>query len=207
MTPPTYVLVDFENVHRLDSHNARNFPADLVIFCGKNQNVNEQQWIDKMSPVFRGGVRIRRCTSTGPNALDFQLAFQAGLFFCRDPKSQLFIISADKGFDSLVSRILSDGGYAHRFDSLRGFLDRPQNFDRPQVEIRSLSGSLRWGSIAVTALTSVRIEDRPKTIGILANTIMGWCGPSCSYMDALKLVHQIAGGRFRINSDETLEHF
>lgn len=102
-----YVLIDYENVQPDISAMASDYNVDVTVFLGALQRINrhtsETVWLmDTRAEVIK-------MTTTGPNALDFHLAFHLGQLVMADPVGSFEIISNDKGYDSLIERLQDRG--------------------------------------------------------------------------------------------------
>ncbi|WP_231138547.1 PIN domain-containing protein [Cupriavidus metallidurans] len=94
------VLVDFESVQAIDfSHLA---DARLVVFAGE---VQRKVPIEVAMGLQALGERARwvRSSGVGPNALDFHIAFEIGRMVEDGEQGPVFVLSRDKGFDSLLA--------------------------------------------------------------------------------------------------------
>ena len=113
------IFVDVENVGLL--------PDQLSIIQGEAFHVhlflNEQK---KAIPIetwqvlqpLGNRVHLVQMHGTGPNALDFHIAFYLGEIASANPDDFFHIISKDKGFDPLVTHLKSRGIFCDRKDSI-----------------------------------------------------------------------------------------
>ncbi len=113
------IFVDVENVGLV--------PAQLSIIQGDLFHVhlflNEQA---KTIPIetwqalqpMGNRVHVIQMHGTGPNALDFHIAFYLGETAAENPDNFFHIISKDKGFDPLVAHLKSRGVFCDRKDSI-----------------------------------------------------------------------------------------
>jgi hypothetical protein len=106
--PTDVVLVDFENVQpksldALDTDHHR-----VIVFVGAKQaNVP----IEIVSATQRMGERAQyiQIAGSGPNALDFHIAFYIGEIAAQDREATFRVISRDKGFDPLIQHLQARG--------------------------------------------------------------------------------------------------
>jgi len=116
----TYFLVDFENIQEfgINQLNGRkNFR--LIMFVGAKQTripISLSMILQK----FGDKVAYLIVTDIAKNALDFQLTFELGRLAAANPLelSAFQIISNDKGFDTVISRMLDLGIDAKRVNSI-----------------------------------------------------------------------------------------
>lgn len=106
--PTDVVLVDFENVQptsleALDSGHHR-----VIVFLGA---VQTKVPIDMVSAIQRMGERAQyiKIEGSGPNALDFHIAFYIGEMAAHNPQATFRVISKDTGFDPLIKHLKSRG--------------------------------------------------------------------------------------------------
>jgi hypothetical protein len=115
--PTDVVLVDFENVQpesleALDTDHHR-----VIVFVGATQT---KVPIEIVSATQRMGERAEyiQIAGSGPNALDFHIAFYIGQIAAKDPKTLFHVISKDKGFDPLIKHLKAHGITATRSASV-----------------------------------------------------------------------------------------
>ncbi|WP_140048448.1 PIN domain-containing protein [Thioflexithrix psekupsensis] len=110
-------MIDYENVQpkSLSLLNAHVFK--LLVFVGANQTkipfemaVEIQQLGNKAEYVKIGG--------SGPNALDFHIAFYLGELVQKDPSGYFHIVSKDTGFDPLIKHLKEKKIFAQRKEEL-----------------------------------------------------------------------------------------
>jgi hypothetical protein len=105
MTPERIILVDFENIQRLDFDNMDISNTNLAIFVGKSQNKIPFSLVEKAQSFGERLVWIK-IAGDGKNNLDFHLAFELGRLCERmDKDVELIILSKDSGYDSLIRYI------------------------------------------------------------------------------------------------------
>src|SRR5688572_27431776 len=101
------VLVDFENVQKLD---LARIPAHAhtLVFVGQSQSRVPMALVQQAQAL---GSRLKwvRMDGDGRNALDFHIACHLGEGICKYPKAEFVILSNDKGFDPLVRHLVARG--------------------------------------------------------------------------------------------------
>ena len=96
-----YVLIDYENVQPASLAVLEQEWFKVILFVGEKQaKVN----IDVAASLQRLGSRAEyiRMAGSGPNALDFHIAFYIGRLAATEPDAYFHIISKDSGFDPLI---------------------------------------------------------------------------------------------------------
>jgi hypothetical protein len=99
-----YVLIDFENVQPESIAALEQSHYRVLIFVGATQ---AKLPFEVVSSIQRMGERARyiRMSGSGPNALDFHIAFYIGELASADPTASFHIISKDTGFDPLIRHL------------------------------------------------------------------------------------------------------
>ncbi len=95
------VLIDFENVQPDSIEALDHEHFQVLLFCGASQT---KVPLEVASTLQKFGTRAQyiRIAGTGPNALDFHIAYYIGRLSSEDPGTFFHIVSRDKGFDPLI---------------------------------------------------------------------------------------------------------
>ncbi len=113
-----FVLIDLENLtpDSLDLLAREHF--QVRVFVGENQ---KRLPMDVVAAVQRLGSNAEyvQINGTGPNALDFHIAYYIGRLSVEVPDSFFHVISADKGFDPLIKHLKEHGIFCLRHASPR----------------------------------------------------------------------------------------
>lgn len=104
-----YVLIDYENVQPEDLSLLRADHFRIFVFVGANQKKLRVGIVKTLQP-FGERAEYIQIAGTGPNALDFHIAFYIGQLAEKDSASYFHIISADKGFDPLTQHLKEQKG-------------------------------------------------------------------------------------------------
>ena len=102
--PNNYVLIDFENVQPRNLGILAAHPFKVFVFIGANQNKVPRHVAVAMQEL---GDRAKyvEIDGSGPNALDFHIAYYIGELSAADPTGSFHIISKDRGFDPLIRHL------------------------------------------------------------------------------------------------------
>jgi hypothetical protein len=127
--PLTYILVDFENVQPqvADLGLLRGESFRVLIFHGAHQNKFDVSMYKALQPL-GGHVQLIQSDRQGPDVLDFHISFYLGRLLQKHldeeggTAARFFVISKDRGFDSLIVHIRSLGFEAHRVATIRAAL-------------------------------------------------------------------------------------
>ncbi len=103
-----YVLIDYENVQVKSLALLKDSKFRILVFVGKT---NSKIHFDLANDVQKFGERAEyvKLESSGPNALDFHIAFYLGKLVSADPGGIFHVISKDRGYDTLIHRLNSQG--------------------------------------------------------------------------------------------------
>jgi hypothetical protein len=133
----TYVLVDFENLQPQSQELGllRGDDFRVRIFHGPQQKKFDVEMFKALQPL-GDKVELVQSDRQGPDALDFHLAFTLGRVLqehsARDRgqarSARFFVVSKDRGFDSLLAHVRQLGYEAHRVSTVRAALkgERPE---------------------------------------------------------------------------------
>jgi len=113
------VLIDLENVQPGSVTALVNSQCKVLVFVGANQT---KLPTDLAVSMQRMGDRAEfiQISGSGPNALDFHIAFHIGHIAAKDPTASFEIISKDTGFDPLIRHLKSLKISAKRSEAISG---------------------------------------------------------------------------------------
>lgn len=107
-TPHNHVLIDCENVQpELTSRLAPGF-FKVWVFVGALQNKVEFDLVELLQAK-GGDAKVIKMGGTGPNALDFRMAYHLGRLCLQEPGAYFHVIAKDKGLDPLLEQLRRDG--------------------------------------------------------------------------------------------------
>lgn len=107
-----YILIDHENVQPADLVGMDAGQACVLVFTGAQQKV-AISLIEAVQALGERGKFVR-ISGNGKNALDFHIAYYLGKFSERDPQASFLLVTADSGYDPLVSHLNAKGIAAKR---------------------------------------------------------------------------------------------
>jgi hypothetical protein len=99
-----YVLIDYESVQPDDIAALQHEHVRVIVFVGPHQT---KIAFETAAALQRMGANAEyvRLTGSGPNALDFHIAYYLGQLAAKEPTAFFYIISKDTGFDPLVKHL------------------------------------------------------------------------------------------------------
>ena len=102
--PTNYVLIDFENVQPRNLSILAAHPFKVFVFIGANQTKVPRHVAVAMQALGDKAKYIE-IDGSGPNALDFHIAYYIGELAAADPTGSYHVISKDRGFDPLIRHL------------------------------------------------------------------------------------------------------
>lgn len=99
-----YVLIDFENVQPKVLDQLRPGAFRVKVFLGQHQSKLALELVQKLQS-FGSDAEYIQIQGSGPDAVDFHIAFYIGLLSAQEPSASFTIISKDKGFDPLIRHL------------------------------------------------------------------------------------------------------
>ena len=150
------ILIDFENIQKLDLEPIDTPDTDIVVFVGKSQNKIPFHLVEKAQTM---GNRIKwlKIAGDGKNNLDFHIAFELGRLSERSQKDiSLIVLSKDSGYDSLIKYINDAGIPTKRIANLAELSDS-----------KRLPPSSKFTDYIVANLNKIDNQKRPRTRGTL----------------------------------------
>jgi hypothetical protein len=99
-----YLLIDYENVQPADIAALQHEHVRGIVFVGPHQT---KIAFETAAALQRLGANAEyvRLTGSGPNALDFHIAYYLGQLAAKEPTAFFHIISKDTGFDPLLKHL------------------------------------------------------------------------------------------------------
>ena len=128
-----YYLIDFENVQPKALDRLRPGEARIKVFLGQQQTKLMLDLVQALQP-FGPDAEYIPITGSGPDAVDFHIAYYIGRLAVEEPGAVFRIISKDKGFDPLVRHLTARGIGCQRLAEL------PQPGASPAVSKPPASG-------------------------------------------------------------------
>lgn len=103
-----YYLIDFENVQPKALDRLRPGEARIKVFLGQHQTKLMLDLVQALQP-FGADAEYIPITGSGPDAVDFHIAYYIGRLAVEEPGAVFRIISKDKGFDPLIRHLNARG--------------------------------------------------------------------------------------------------
>ncbi|MFT4197203.1 MAG: PIN domain-containing protein [Pseudoxanthomonas sp.] len=176
-----YVLIDYENVQPKNLALLVQEYFRVIVFLGINQT---KLPVDLVTAMQKLGERAHyiRMSASGPNALDFHIAYYIGRLACEHKDDVFFhIISKDTGFDPLITHLKSQGIGARRSATL----------DAIPV-LRALTEAPRDEQVdAVVEKLKGMPKNRPQKERTLRATVTNWFGNKLDEQAATRIITEL----------------
>ncbi|MEN6616179.1 MAG: PIN domain-containing protein [Syntrophorhabdus sp.] len=158
--PKRIILVDFENIQRLDLENIDTSQTNIAIFVGKSQNKIPFSLVEK-AQSFGDHLVWVKIAGDGKNNLDFHLAFELGRLSERmDKDVELIVLSKDSGYDSVIRYINELGIKTRRIANPAELSDNSKPLP-----------SSNFTNYIINNLTKIDGQKRPRTVRTLKKHI------------------------------------
>jgi len=164
MSGQKFILVDFENIQPANLDKLRDRGFTLRIFLGAVQERIPLKIVNSLQ-VFGTSLEYIQTCGSGPNALDFYIAYFLGRQSLETPGAQFYVVSRDTGFDPLLRHMRAQGVYCRRVTSAEEITH--------EEELTEAVHSLSAGELIhkVIDALSKRASTRPRTVKSLRSAV------------------------------------
>lgn len=114
-----FYLVDFENVQPKDVGALVPGGNGIKVFLGASQSKVSLELVHALQP-FGSDAQYIQISGSGPNAVDFHIAFYIGQLAASHPGATFAIVSKDTGFDPLIKHLATLGIACRRIVTFAG---------------------------------------------------------------------------------------
>lgn len=155
-----YVLIDYESVQPADLSALRQDHFRVIVFVGAHQHKVTFETATALQQMGANAEYVK-VSGSGPNALDFHIAFYIGQLAVKDPEAYFHIVSRDTGFDPLITHLKTRKLRASRIKSISDIpLLKASGAKSPPDRIGTILNDLRKRGAA-----------KPRTVATLTSTI------------------------------------
>lgn len=181
-----YILVDLENIHPSNFGDSDPAKTKVVVFIGAKQTRVKECTQDALDA---GGFDAEyvRISGTGPNALDFHIAYYIGKISSKNPNASFQVLSRDTGFDPLIAHLNTKNIRASRECEL--CLEAPRKAVKIEQVVECSENSVPEHLIALIKSLWRISQTLPKKAGTLANYIRD--SMNISIKDAKRVMKQM----------------
>lgn len=177
-----FILIDFENVQPTSIGSLTPGGCKLVLFLGQNQSKVPVALSRALQP-FGTDVEYLQISGSGPNAVDFHIAFYIGRLAASHPDARFTIVSKDTGFDPLVKHLASLKIACHRAASIGGSVKLPTPKAAPVVK----------GTAAKAAVTAKPKPAKNVVVTIASGATRGAVQPKPADARVAEVVKRLKG--------------
>lgn len=172
-----YVLIDYENVQPETLSQLAKDHVKVMVFVGANQSkVNFE--VAAALQTMGDRAQYIKISSSGPNALDFHIAFYIGMIANQDPGAYFHIISKDTGFDPLIQHLKTRKVLACRSKTISDMpMVKAVNSKTPDERIEVVIADLKR-----------RGASRPRAVKTLTSTIASIFQKKLSDLEVSELI-------------------
>jgi PIN domain len=111
------LLIDYENVQGIDLSEIAETDCQVSVFAGSTQSKIPIELVTS-AQALGNQLKWIRIDGSGPNALDFHIAYYLGTYIAKNPRNEYFILSKDKGFDPLIRHLAKEKVNCKRITSV-----------------------------------------------------------------------------------------
>jgi hypothetical protein len=175
------VLIDFENVQPKALGRLVPGTTRIKVFLGQHQTKVLLDLVKALQP-FGADAEYIQIQGTGPDAVDFHVAFYIGEIGAHAPGTRFQIISKDRGFDPLVKHLVGRGFDVVRLPEIPehvavapkpALTPKPTSTPKPAAKPKP-SAPTTTKARAKLAVARLKISTRPTTIAKLRSSLMSW---------------------------------
>jgi len=190
-----YVLIDYESVQPDALSVLHEDHFRLIVFVGATQ---AKVAFETAAALQRMGERATyvKISGTGPNALDFHIAFYIGQLALQEGSPYFHIISKDTGFDPLIQHLKGRKIFAARWRDVT---------DIPLLKVSNAKSPAERLSIIVEHLKT-RGAARPRKVKTLMNTIGALFQKQVPEEELLALIGELQAKAFVSVSDTNVTY-
>ncbi len=180
-------FIDYENTQEFSGTIVQR-NTDIYYFLGPMQDKIPLEMVEKLQT--RGShVKWIKSSRVGPNALDFLLAYYIGKVISEIVYDQIYIISKDQGYDSLINHLNERGFNAVRLNTMLEYKSIKKKEDpKPLVLLRPLNQSVNF---VINKLNKINRCHWPKTQQKLASHIKSLYRSEITEFEAMEIVNEL----------------
>jgi hypothetical protein len=155
-----YVLIDYDSVQPEDLPSLKQGHFRLIVFVGAHQNKIPFDTARALQQMGANAEYVK-VSGSGPNALDFHIAFYIGQLALKEPEAYFHIVSKDTGFDPLITHLKARNLRALRVEKIG---------DIPTLKAGGAKSSQDSIEVIINDLRK-RGAAKPRTVATLTSTI------------------------------------
>lgn len=151
MTTP-FFLIDFENVQPKALDRLQPGAARIKVFLGQHQTRLMLELVQALQPFGKDAEYIQ-IQGSGPDAVDFHIAFYIGRLAAAHPGASFTIVSKDRGFDPLIKHLATLGILCRRLPEIPAATNAQATTAAPAKKAAAQLAAAKKASKALAATT------------------------------------------------------
>jgi hypothetical protein len=179
------VLIDFESVQpdSIEALNHEHF--HVLLFCGANQSKIP---FEIAATIQKLGSRAQyiKISGSGPNAMDFHIAYYIGRMAAEEPGAFFHIVSRDKGFDPLIQHLKERKILSARSESIH---------DIPIIKNGTKKPSTERAELFISKLKEPKVT-KPRTEKTMSSAIKAHFQPEIEEAEVAQILKAMVATGF-----------
>jgi len=211
-----FVLIDFENVQPRVLDRLRPGAIRVKVFLGQHQSKLALELVQRLQ-AFGNDAEYIQIEGSGPDAVDFHIAFYIGQLAAKEPKASFAIVSKDKGFDPLIRHLARLGIQCRRLPELpeltvagpaqtvapaapvRPKAAKPA--EKPAPRVAAKAAAIKPGTASSTrarakaVVEHLRKSTKPAKLSTLRSSIKAWFKPALDEKEVEAILQSLQGSK------------
>ena len=183
-----FILIDFENVQPANLALLRGGEFKIFVFIGATQSKLPTDLACELQGLGSNAEYVR-CAGSGPNTLDFHIAYYIGCLAAKHPEGSYYIISQDKGFDPLIKHLKTKSIACQRCASIDQLPGLKRSGPSPAA-VPQKSGPVPVGRKVADNLAR-NPKARPRTLKKLSSFLKPFLGTTATESQIVGLVAEL----------------
>lgn len=138
MVEAKYIFIDYENIQPDNLEVLHGQDCQIKIFLSGNRARLPLEMV-KALQIFGPAVEYVQMLGTGPNALDFHIAYYLGRMASSQPGARFFVVSKDAGFDPLIQHINLHGVRCRRVTAMAEIVQSEEEISSSKVAAQAVT--------------------------------------------------------------------
>ena len=167
------VLIDFENVQPKALERLVPGTTSVEVFLGQNQSKIMLDLVRALQPFGEDADYIQ-ITGSGPDAVDFHIAYYIGEIGAKAPGTNFLIVSKDKGFDPLVKHLTGRGFTIQRLPEIPVPAAPRKEAAKKAAAPAAAKPATTTKARSKEVIARLRKSTRPSTLAKLEASLKSW---------------------------------
>ncbi len=190
-----YIFIDLENVQPKNLEVLKGYDFKVTVFVGSTQNKITFDMADAMQSLGSNAQYVK-IEGSGPNALDFHIAFYVGQISAQESDAYFHIISKDTGFDPLIKHLNKRKVHVQRHKDI---------IEIPLLQIANSTSMSERLELIIKFLKS-RGTGKPRKRKTLSNAINSLFMRKLEEQERTKLIEELVKQKVVIEKDNSISY-